>query len=109
MRNMRAGAGGAMSLPITAVWPGTPYPRGATWDGEGVNFALFSEHAERVELCLFDASGRRELQRIALPRAHRPRLARLPARGAARACSTATASMAPTTRSAATASIRTSC
>ena len=52
--------------PITAVWPGRPYPRGATWDGEGVNFALFSEHAERVELCIFDATGRRELQRIEL-------------------------------------------
>ena len=51
-------------LPITAVWPGSPYPRGATWDGEGVNFALFSEHAERVELCLFDPTGRHEVQRI---------------------------------------------
>ena len=49
---------------ITAVWPGGPYPRGATWDGEGVNFALFSEHATRVELCLFDPSGRYERQRI---------------------------------------------
>jgi isoamylase len=37
------------------VWPGSPYPLGATWDGVGVNFALFSEHATRVELCLFDA------------------------------------------------------
>ena len=44
--------------PITAVWPGSPYPRGATWDGEGVNFALFSESAERVELCLFDKRRR---------------------------------------------------
>jgi isoamylase len=35
------------------VWPGIPYPLGATWDGVGVNFALFSEHATRVELCLF--------------------------------------------------------
>jgi len=51
-------------LPITAVWPGKPYPRGATWDGEGVNFALFSENAERVELCLFDPTGRTEIQRI---------------------------------------------
>jgi isoamylase len=49
------------------LWPGQPYPRGATWDGRGVNFALFSEHAEKVELCLFDAQGRRELHRIALP------------------------------------------
>ncbi len=52
--------------PITVVWPGRPYPRGATWDGEGVNFALFSEHAERVELCVFDPGGRREVQRIEL-------------------------------------------
>jgi isoamylase len=36
------------------VWPGTPYPLGATWDGAGTNFALFSEVAEQVELCLFD-------------------------------------------------------
>jgi len=36
------------------IWPGKPYPLGATWDGEGVNFALFSEHATAVELCLFD-------------------------------------------------------
>jgi glycogen operon protein len=50
--------------PISAVWRGAPYPLGATWDGEGVNFALFSEHAEKVELCVFDASGRRERQRI---------------------------------------------
>ena len=52
---------------VDAVWPGSPGPRGAIWDGLGVNFALFSEHAERVELCLFDASGKHELQRIALP------------------------------------------
>ena len=36
------------------VWPGRPYPLGATWDGSGVNFALYSENAEKVELCLFD-------------------------------------------------------
>ncbi len=39
------------------VWPGQPFPLGATWDGEGTNFALFSEHAESVELCLFDDDG----------------------------------------------------
>jgi isoamylase len=39
------------------VWPGTPYPLGATWDGEGTNFAIFSEHATGVELCLFDEQG----------------------------------------------------
>src|SRR5688572_3516973 len=55
-----------MPNPITSVWPGKPFPQGATWDGEGVNFALFSEHAEGVELCLFDDRGRRELQRIPL-------------------------------------------
>jgi len=36
------------------VWPGQPYPLGATWDGQGVNFAIFSESATAVELCLFD-------------------------------------------------------
>ena len=46
---------------------GLPYPLGATWDGLGVNFALFSANATRVELCLFDAHGTRELQRIDLP------------------------------------------
>ena len=49
---------------ITDLWPGHPYPPGATWDGEGVNFALFSQHAERVELCLFDDTGRHERQRL---------------------------------------------
>ncbi|MBV8956727.1 MAG: glycogen debranching enzyme, partial [Solirubrobacterales bacterium] len=39
---------------MSQVWPGQPFPLGATWDGGGTNFALFSEHAERVELCLFD-------------------------------------------------------
>ncbi len=37
-----------------AVWPGAPFPLGPTWDGDGTNFSLFSENAERVELCLFD-------------------------------------------------------
>jgi glycogen operon protein len=36
------------------VWPGSPYPQGATWDGEGVNFSLFSEHATGVDLCLYE-------------------------------------------------------
>jgi isoamylase len=39
------------------VWPGTAYPLGATYDGSGTNFALFSEVADRVELCLFDSNG----------------------------------------------------
>ena len=46
---------------------GMPHLRGAAWDGDGVNFSLFSAHATGVELCLFDASGERELERIALP------------------------------------------
>jgi isoamylase len=48
----------------SAVWRGRPHPLGASWDGAGVNFALFSKHAERVELCLFDARGRRETERL---------------------------------------------
>jgi isoamylase len=46
------------------VWPGTAYPLGAIWDGSGTNFAIFSEAAELVELCLFDEAGAE--QRIAL-------------------------------------------
>jgi glycogen operon protein len=50
------------------VWPGRPYPLGATWDGLGVNFALFSEHATSVELCLFDSrEDAREAARIRMP------------------------------------------
>ena len=39
------------------IWPGDPYPLGATYDGAGTNFALFTEVAEKVELCLFDDDG----------------------------------------------------
>jgi isoamylase len=46
---------------------GLPYPLGATWDGEGVNFALFSANATRVEVCLFDERGERETTRVDLP------------------------------------------
>jgi isoamylase len=42
------------------VWPGAPYPLGATWQGNGVNFAIFSAHATRVELCLFDSAEAQE-------------------------------------------------
>ncbi len=49
------------------IWPGEPYPQGATWDGEGVNFAIFSEHAAAVELCLYDsAEATTESHRIPL-------------------------------------------
>jgi isoamylase len=47
------------------VWPGRPFPLGATWDGAGTNFSIFSENAERLELCLFDDAGDGE-ERIAL-------------------------------------------
>jgi glycogen operon protein len=49
------------------VRAGGPNPLGATWDGSGVQFALFSGHATKVELCLFDGNGRRELERIEMP------------------------------------------
>ena len=48
------------------VWPGRPYPLGATWDGAGVNFALFSEQATRIELCLFDGADAPRETRIEL-------------------------------------------
>ncbi|KAA9007839.1 glycogen debranching protein GlgX [Histidinibacterium aquaticum] len=49
------------------IHPGSDVPLGATWDGSGTNFALFSAHAEKVELCLFDNRGKREIERIELP------------------------------------------
>jgi isoamylase len=51
---------------ILRVWPGSPYPLGATWDGVGVNFAIFSEHATRVELCLFDSLDA-EMESLTIP------------------------------------------
>lgn len=52
---------------MTRFLAGTPHRLGAVWDGRGTNFALFSSTAEKVELCLFDSQGRRELERLALP------------------------------------------
>ncbi len=49
------------------IRPGSPFPLGATWDRRGTNFAIFSANAEKIELCLFDQYGRREVERIALP------------------------------------------
>lgn len=49
------------------VTEGAPYPLGATLIDGGVNFALFSQHAQKVELCLFDPTGTKELTRIELP------------------------------------------
>ena len=42
------------------VWPGRPFPLGPSWDGQGTNFSIFSENAERVELCLFDDEDNEE-------------------------------------------------
>lgn len=53
------------------VWPGDPYPLGASWTGVGVNFALFSSHATRVDLCLFDSpDATKESHRIELTEHH---------------------------------------
>jgi len=51
----------------TRLREGLPYPRGAHWDGEGTNFALFSAHATAVEVCLFSEDGKTEIERIRLP------------------------------------------
>ncbi|MEJ2515981.1 MAG: glycogen debranching protein GlgX [Gammaproteobacteria bacterium] len=51
---------------VSHLGPGAPTPLGATWTGDGVNFALFSAHAESVDLCLFDTAGR-EVSRVSLP------------------------------------------
>ncbi|BBK36524.1 glycogen operon protein GlgX homolog [Allostella sp. ATCC 35155] len=53
--------------PTLRLHPGSPYPLGARWDGLGVNFAVFSDNAERIDLCLFEPSGRREIARLTLP------------------------------------------
>ena len=58
---MTASETGPDTGPILAtVWPGTPYPLGATYDGAGTNFSVFSEVAEQVELCLIDKAGTEE-------------------------------------------------
>ena len=50
------------------IWPGKPYPLGATWDGAGVNFALFSENATKVVLCLYTGEdGNQEMAKITMP------------------------------------------
>src|ERR1700759_4418686 len=66
VRSQEARTGTPMS--IRRVRPGRPYPLGATWDGRGVNFAIYSENATRVELCLFDSpESTQESVRIPLP------------------------------------------
>ncbi len=52
---------------LRALLPGRPYPLGATWDGLGINFAVFSAHATKMELCLFEPSGRHEIARYVMP------------------------------------------
>jgi isoamylase len=69
-RRLRQSAGATLPqeddhFMTTQVWPGSAYPLGATYDGTGTNFAIFSEVAEKVELCLFDEQGNEE--RIRLP------------------------------------------
>jgi glycogen operon protein len=58
---------GGLAAHAALLERGRPWPRGSHWDGGGVNFALFSAHAEAVDLCLFDAEGVREVARLALP------------------------------------------
>ena len=60
-------AHGRTGLDAPVLEPGSPQPLGANWTGRGTNFAVFSAHAERVELCLFDASGHTEIARLELP------------------------------------------
>ena len=74
-------------LPRMEIWPGEPFPLGATFDGSGCNFSLFSEVAERVELCLFDEDGTET--RVDAARGHRLRAPRLPARASSPASATA--------------------
>jgi len=56
----------ASTLP-SRIEEGLPHPRGATWDGKGTNFAIFSANATKIELCLFDTDGSKEIERIVLP------------------------------------------
>jgi glycogen operon protein len=57
----------AVTVAAQSMQAGRPAPFGARWDGAGVNFAVFSAHAQRIELCVFDEHGGRELRRIDLP------------------------------------------
>ena len=97
----------APELRLSRIREGLPYPLGATWDGKGVNFALATAHAAKVEVCLFDKDGK-EKERIELPE-FRGEIwhGYVPDIGV-RDASTATGSTAPTRRMKATASTRTS-
>ena len=107
---LRRGAAGCGCVGGTSsmndVWPGRPFPLGAVWDGEGTNFAVFSEHAEGVELCLFDAEDRET--RITVPeRTGSTGTATSPASD--RDSGTRTGSTVRTTRRRGTGSTRASC
>ncbi|HEX3945328.1 MAG TPA: glycogen debranching protein GlgX [Rhizomicrobium sp.] len=54
-------------MTISRIREGLPYPLGASWDGNGTNFALFSANATKVEVCLFDSGGQNEIERVELP------------------------------------------
>ena len=99
-RRRLARPGGVVSVP----WPGRPFPLGATWDGSGTNFSLFSEHAERVELCLFDARRRR--RHASRSTSERRTTGTATCRGWGRGSATATACTGRGRPSAATASTR---
>jgi glycogen operon protein len=62
-----SGNAGAPEVTASRIREGLPFPLGASWDGLGVNFAIFSANATKVELCLFDSAGEVELERIELP------------------------------------------
>ena len=100
-------AAGRIDSPAWSVWPGRPFPLGATWDGDGTNFSVFSENAERVELCLFDAAG--DEQRYELTQRTAFNWHGYLARRRARASATASACTARTRPSTATASTPRSC
>ena len=89
------------------LWPGQPFPLGATYDGDGANFSLFSEVAESVELCLFDDDGVEKRGRPA--RDHRLHPPRLPARRRSPASATASGSTARGSRPRACGATRPSC
>lgn len=56
-----------LQLPLPPIEAGSPFPLGATYDGDGTNFAVFSANAAKMEICFFDPAGRHEVARIALP------------------------------------------
>ncbi len=91
---------------MTSLAAGKPAPLGASYDGKGVNFALFSAHAERVELCVFDEQGNE--QRFDLP-ARSGDIWHGWLAAAGRACATAIGYMVPGTRRRGTALTRPSC